>query len=138
MRCSSLEYQLHVGCRQMPVLRAGRHIQTGRVMRLVTIGTFQGIQSLAIHAAFHTLRMQVIVVPIQWYIARGMTIHTPGRHQYFIYLPERILTRDAVGRCMGFNSRPRFQVVIVGERERGGCYDRYYAYGAYGNSQVHK
>ncbi len=66
----------HPGRRQMPSGRARRHVQSGDILFLMTGAALLAELALAGDAAFHVLRVNVIVVALSGIVSCGMAIQT--------------------------------------------------------------
>lgn len=60
----TLEYHFHISWWQVPVRITRRHVQTRRILWLVTVGAFHGVKSFTVHTTLYVHGMYVAVVAL--------------------------------------------------------------------------
>lgn len=66
----------HVGRRQMPIWRTGRHVQSGNIVLLMTGSTLLSKLAFSIWSTLDVLNVYVSIVTLAWKVTRRMAIET--------------------------------------------------------------
>ena len=66
--------------------RAGRHVQSGLVLRLVTIAAFHREDTVTVRPTPKAERgVRATILALEWGISRRVTIDAPRMHEYLIH-----------------------------------------------------
>src|SRR5437879_3187969 len=87
----------------MPFRNPWRHIGTGQIGFLMTVGTLEGVFALTVRPALDALRMRTAVIGLERHIARRVAVHAARVQQNLVCLCEWLASTGIILLALGLS-----------------------------------